>query len=199
MAARLQGLPEERLDALVGAAMGSPERLADLADPQVEAARSDHLALVGRLLEQGTRTVVPSAKAIDRWAKGRAKTREAVNAAELTRLEEAFGGEWPAGIKTRLGKRFKRLEREEQQRALRLVLDDLASYLRDLLAVEAGAPIVNTDQRASLERDARRVTVGGLLQGLHAVAECLEALELNGNPELHLERLLLRLGACLRA
>jgi hypothetical protein len=85
--------------------------------------------------------------------------------AELARLEEAFGVEgnrgWPPGVKQRLTKRFERLERQEQRRALDLLLDDLASYLRDLLAVQAGGPrradLVNLDHEAAMRRDAERL------------------------------------------
>ncbi|MDP8961338.1 MAG: DNA polymerase III subunit delta', partial [Actinomycetota bacterium] len=137
-AARM-GVAEERRTELVRAAMGSPQRVADLADPAVADARHEHLAIVGRLLEEGPAAVVPIAKALDAWARGRRKVRSAVNAAELARLEECFGGAWPPGVKGRLQKRFERFERDERQRALQMALDDLASYLRDLLAVASGA------------------------------------------------------------
>ncbi len=191
------GLSEERREALVRASMGSPERLSDLADPDVAQARHEHLEIVGRLLDEGLAAVVPTAKALDAWARSRRKVRAAQNAAELARLEESFGGAWPAGVKGRLQKRFERFERDERQRALRIVLDDLGSYLRDLLAL-SGDPgsdhVVNADHASQLLRDAARVPATAALAGLAAVGDCADALERQGNPELHLERLLLRLA-----
>ncbi|MDQ3931624.1 MAG: DNA polymerase III subunit [Actinomycetota bacterium] len=198
-AARL-GVAEERRAALVRAAMGSPQRVADLADPEVADVRHEHLAIVGRLLEDGAAAVVPIAKSLDTWARGRRKARAAVNAAELARLEECFGGAWPPGVKGRLQKRFERFERDERQRALQIVLDDLGSYLRDLLAIATGAgatQVVNADHAAQLRRDVARIPPLVALAGLAAVAECADAFERNGQPELHLERLLLRLAASL--
>ncbi len=198
-AARL-GVPEERRAALVRAAMGSPERLSDLADPDVAEARHEHIEVVGRLLDEGIAAVVPTAKALDAWARSRRKVRAARNAAEFARLEECFGGAWPPGVKGRLQKRFERFERDERQRALRIVLDNLGSYLRDLLAAERGATAtqaVNADHATQLSRDAARVPAPIALAGLAAVNDCADALERQGNPELHLERLLLRLAMAL--
>jgi DNA polymerase-3 subunit delta' len=59
---RRLGLPGEQVAALASAAMGSPARLADLADPTVAAARWDHLALVDHLATGGPGQVVPLAK-----------------------------------------------------------------------------------------------------------------------------------------
>ncbi|MFN2557716.1 MAG: ATP-binding protein [Nitriliruptorales bacterium] len=191
-------VPDEQRAALVRAAIGSPERLTDLADPDVAAARHEHLEIVGRLLDGGMAEVVPTAKALDAWARNRRKVQAANNAAEMARLEESFGGAWPPGVKGRLQKRFERFERDERQRALRIVLDDLGSYLRDLLAVAGGASptqAVNADHATQLRRDAARVPAPVALAGLAAVGDCADALERQGNPELHLERLLLRLAA----
>jgi hypothetical protein len=149
---------------------------------------------------EGPAAVVPIAKALDMWARSRRKVRAARNALDLARLEESFGGAWPPGVKARLQKRFERFERDERQRALQIVLDDLGSYLRDVLAIGCGADpdrVVNADHAAQLRRDAGRVPPSVAFAGLAAVADCAEALERQGNPELHLERLLQRLAAAL--
>lgn len=192
------GVEEDQRDALSRAAMGSPDRLRDLAEGDVAEARRRHLALVDRLAEDGPAAVVPLAKELVSWAKGRSAVLKERHAEELERLEESYGVEggrgWPAGVRARVTKRFERLERQEQRRALDLVLDDLASYLRDLLAVHAGgdAALVNVDHRASLERDASRLGVRDVVELLGAVGVCREALERNGQPELQMERLLMR-------
>ncbi|HSK23945.1 MAG TPA: DNA polymerase III subunit delta' C-terminal domain-containing protein [Egicoccus sp.] len=195
------GVPAEQRIALGRASLGSPERLRDLADPAVGQARWDHLALLDRLATGGPGQVVPAAKEVVSWARSRIAPLKERNQAELSRLEEAFGVEgnrgWPPGVKQRLTRRFERLERQEQRRALELFLDDLASYLRDLLAAQAGAGadgLVNLDHEAAIRRDAQRIAAADVVTALQAVARCREALERNGNAELQLERLLLQLA-----
>ncbi|GGI07722.1 DNA polymerase III subunit [Egicoccus halophilus] len=200
LAERLDVPPEQRT-ALARAALGSPERLRDLADPQVADARWQHLALLDRLATGGPGQVVPAAKESVAWARSRIAPLKERHQAELARLEEAFGVEgnkgWPPGVRQRLTRRFERLERQEQRRALDLLLDDLASYLRDLLAAQAGAStdvLINIDHEAAIRRDAQRLGPAELVSALHAVSRCREALDRNGNPELQLERLLLQLA-----
>lgn len=195
------GMPAGDREALVRAALGSPERLADLADPDVAAARWQHLSLLDRLAVGGPGQVVPAAKELVGWAKSRIAPLKEQHQAELARLEEAYGVEggrgWPPGVKQRLTKRFERLERQEQRRALDLVLDNVASYLRDLLAVQAGADasgIVNLDHLESLRRDAARLPAADAVAGLAAVERCRQALDRNGAPELQLERLIMAIA-----
>lgn len=196
------GIREEHTDGLVAAAMGSPERLVALADHDVAAARQRHLRLVERLVDEGPGAAVPAAGELVAWSRSRTRHRRDRNARERERLDEAYAGEWPPGARARLERRERRLEREEGQRALRTALDDLASYLRDLLAVQAGmdpADAVNRDHADLLRRDADRVPTVVAVDGLDAVAGCLDALERNGQPELQLERLLLRIAVPLQA
>lgn len=199
--ARRLGVPDEQRPALVRAALGSPDRLADLADPDIAQARWDHLALLDRLATCGPGEVVPAAKDRVQWAKSRVAPLKERHQVELAQLEEAFGVEggrgWPPGVKQRVTRRFERLERQEQRRALELFLDDIASYLRDLLAVQGGGrteDLVNLDHETALRRDAQRLPATAVIEGLHAVTRCREALERNGSPELQLERLLYALA-----
>ncbi|MBW3577715.1 MAG: hypothetical protein KY462_08260 [Actinobacteria bacterium] len=191
----------ERSADLVRAAMGSPARLEELHDPDVAAARDRHLGVVGRLADEGPAAAVPATRELTDWSKRRARHQRDRNARDRARLEEAYGGEWPAGAKTRRERRERRLEREGGQAALRTALADLAAYLRDLIAVAGGADaadLVNRDHREALSRDAARVSVAVAVDGLQAVADCLDALEHNGQPDLHVERLLLRLSVPLQ-
>ena len=116
----------------------------------------------------------------------------------MAALEEAYGVEgprgWPPGVKARIEKRFERIARAEEQRTLRLALDDLGGNLRDLVAVTAGADgdaLINADRVEALQRDALRLHPVDLLAALDAVRECRASLDRNGAPELQLERLLL--------
>ncbi|MBW3659651.1 MAG: hypothetical protein KY457_13500 [Actinobacteria bacterium] len=195
------GIPPDDRAARVRAAMGSPDRLRDLADPELAEARWRHLAIVSELAERGPGAVVPMAKELVAWSRTRSAALKEVHAGEMERLEEAYGVErdqgWPPGVKQRLTKRFERLERQEQRRALGMLLDDLASYLRDLLAVSAGADpstLVNVDHQSALARDVERMTLPDVVAGLGAVERCREAFERNGAPELQIERLLLALS-----
>ena len=166
------------------------------------AARRRHLAILARLADEGPAIVVPLARELDAWAQARVEVRRADNEQEFAELEERFRRderriEWPPGLKKRVEQRHKRLEREERTGALRSLLDEFGSYLRDVLTVanrgtEAG--VVNLDVAADVRRDGARIPTEVLLDGLAAISECREALQNNGNPVLQLERLLMRVA-----
>jgi DNA polymerase III subunit delta' len=200
--ARDAGVADARLEAVARAALGSPSRLADLADPDVAAARDRHLGLVDALAVGGPGLVVPTAKALVAWAKGRVGPLKQRHEEELAALERDLGVDesgrgWPPGMRARVLKRQERLQRYEQRRALDLALDDVGSYLRDLLAVQAAASddvLVNLDHREALQRDAQRLLAADVVRALAAVVRCRDALDRNGNPELQLERLLMAIA-----
>jgi len=171
---------------------------------EVAALRATHLEVLAALARGGPGVVVPLAKSLTATAKQRRERLAERHALEMAALEEAYGVEgprgWPPGVRTRIEKRFERIQRAEEQRTLRLLLDDLAGWLRDLLALAAGsdpATLINADARAALQADASSLTPGDLLEGLDGVRRCREALDRNGAPELHLERLLLALATSL--
>jgi DNA polymerase-3 subunit delta' len=166
--------------------------------------RADHLAIVDVLGREGPGAVVPTAKRLVAVAKERREALAERHAAEMSALEEAYGVEgprgWPPGVKARIEKRFERIARAEEQRMLRLALDDLAGHLRDMVAVVSGAGVdalINSDEVESLRRDAPRLHPADLLAAIAAVGECRSALDRNGAPELQLERLLLGVATSL--
>jgi DNA polymerase III subunit delta' len=170
----------------------------------VRGLRAEHLGIIEVLGRDGPGAVVPTAKRLVGVAKERREALADRHAAELVGLEEAYGVEgprgWPPGVKARIEKRFERIARAEEQRTLRLLLDDLAGYLRDLAAVRAGAGpdgLINADQVDRLQRDVLRLHPVDLLAALDAVRRCREALDRNGAPELQLERLLLSIATSL--
>lgn len=201
------GIEEERVEAVARIALGSPERVAVLADEGMLAARDEHLALFDRLATGGPGLVIPTAKQLTRWAKSRVEPLKEHHAAEIARYEEDLGVDargqgWPPGLKRQLQKRHERLERGEQRRALDLVLDHLATYLRDLLVVQSRGTdeaIINVDHTDELARDASRLRPQAVVDTLSAVERCRAALDRNGNPDLQLERLLLALALPLYA
>ena len=166
--------------------------------------RDEHLGLVDLLAREGPGAVVPTAKRLVGVAKERREALADRHAAEMVALEEAYGVEgprgWPPGVKARIEKRFERIARAEEQRTLRLTLDDLGGHLRDLVAVTAGAAaeaLINADRVETLQRDALRLHPVDLLAALDAVRECRASLDRNGAPELQLERLLLSIATSL--
>ena len=166
--------------------------------------RDEHLGLVDLLAREGPGAVVPTAKRLVGVAKERREALADRHAAEMAALEEAYGVEgprgWPPGVKARIEKRFERIARAEEQRTLRLALDDLGGHLRDLVAVTAGAgagALINADRVEALQRDALRLHPVDLLAALDAVRECRASLDRNGAPELQLERLLLSIATSL--
>jgi DNA polymerase-3 subunit delta' len=104
--------------------------------------RAEHLAIVDVLGREGPGAVVPTAKRLVAVAKERREALADRHATEMSALEEAYGVEgprgWPPGVKARIEKRFERIARAEEQRTLRLTLDDLAGHLRDLAGVPGG-------------------------------------------------------------
>ena len=199
------GIAPDRLEAVARVSLGSPERIAKLAEEGMLEARDEHLALIDRLATGGPGLVVPTAKQLTRWAKSRVDPLKERHAEELARYEQDLGVDargqgWPPGLKRQLQRRHERLERGEQRRSLDLVLDHLATYLRDLLVVQSGGhddALVNVDHAEQLARDADRLSARVVVDTLSAVERCREALDRNGNPDLQLERLLLTLALSL--
>lgn len=166
--------------------------------------RATHLEILAVLGREGPGIVVPLAKSLTAAAKQRRERLADRHAIELAELEEAYGVEgprgWPPGVRTRIEKRFERIQRAEEQRTLRLLLDDLAGWLRDLVALHAGsdsATLINGDVRAALDHDVELLSSNDLLEGLASIQQCRAALDRNGAPELHLERLLLAVATSL--
>ena len=201
------GVPPDRIEAVARVSLGSPERVAALAAEGMLEARDEHLALLDRLATGGPGQVVPTAKELTRWAKGRVEPLKQRHAEELARYEEDLGVDargqgWPPGLKRQLQRRHERLDRGEQRRALDLLLDHLATYLRDLLVVQSGGSgeaVINVDHTDELTRDADRLPARVVVDTLAAVQRCRDALDRNGNPDLQLERLFLALALPLYA
>jgi hypothetical protein len=174
---------------------------------ELDPARERHLDVVRRLGDEGPGAVATVARDITGWAQRCAAGLADQHQAELERLAADYGVEdnrnWPPGVKTRVEKRHHRQQREARREAIDRFLDDLGSYLRDLLAVHAGGAVdtlVNLDHATALRRDAARLSVEAAIRGLADISRCREALtEFNGQPELQLERILTPMAAALFA
>ena len=191
------GFEDGDADVLAAASLGSPERLRRLADEP--GARERHLELVGRLVADGPGAVVPLAREVVGWGKQRAKQVEAALAGRMDEAAAAFGvdgpkGKWPPGVKKQLEDAIKREVRHEPVRCLHQFLDDLASWLRDLLVADSDTEPVNRDRTDQLAEDRVALPRPAVVAGLAAIEECREAIDRNGQPQLHVERLLMSLA-----
>lgn len=191
------GFEDTDADVLAAAALGSPDRMRRLADEP--SARDRHLDVVGRLATDGPGAVVPLAREIVGWGRERAKQLEARLSVRIDEAAEAFGvdgagGKWPPGIKKEIEDSIKREVRHEPIVCLHQFLDDLASWLRDLLVAGSSTTPVNRDRPSQLDADLAVLPPDAVVAGLRAVEGCREAIDRNGQPQLHVERLLMSLA-----
>ena len=94
-------------------------------------------------------------KEVTDWAKQCAAGLAEAHAAELAQLAEDYGAtsdrDLPRGVKARMEKRHKRLQRETTQAAIHRFLDEFGAYVRDLLVVHGGGgddALVHVDHAA---------------------------------------------------
>jgi DNA polymerase-3 subunit delta' len=203
-------LDREAAEAIARVAAGSPERLRDLASPARTKARDANLDVLRRLVEEGAHVVDELARDVLSHGKAAAKERKLAHTAELDGLPDRYGvekaSEIPKGVVTALKDRHKRELRLVRDGVVDLFLDDLGSWLRDLIVLvgRGGANsidgshgldgIVNRDRVEALRRDADRFQLPDLLEAVGAVERCRLSLERNGNAELQVSRLLLSLA-----
>jgi len=171
-------------------------------------ARHRHVEVIRELADVGPVAVTGVARSVTAWAKASAGALEEQQAEEVAHLIEDFGVEedrdLPAGLLTRTRKRHKREQRQQQATAVERFLDDLGTYLRDVLVVQATGDtdpsdaVVNVDRMTHIRVDAEQLPAAAAVQGLAHIAACRQALdEFNGQPELQLERVLMPLSVAL--
>lgn len=131
------------------------------------------------------------------WLSGKTRElRERVAAAR--RAADAEFAEWFKETKRAADDRVRREQRRAEQDALEAVVDDVASVLRDLLALHAdeNAPVLNERSRAALLDRARSLDARAaprLVACLGDVERCRRRLRSNANVLLTLEELFLAL------
>jgi DNA polymerase-3 subunit delta' len=177
--------------------IGRARRLAT--DEEARRRRAEVLAVPARLTGLGP--AVEAAEALVKAAEAEAKAAGAeLDAAETAALRQALGesakGRMPRGtagalkeLEDRQKSRTTRMKRDALDRALL----DLASYYRDLLAVQLGADVdlVNADRARELR--SHRGTPEATLRRLEAIMTCRERLEANVNPQLAVEAMTMAL------
>lgn len=188
-------------DLLVRLSGGSPERLKELADPELFALRSQAVTLLTRLKLEGPVAAFRQAKELVAAAKQAVTRVKEANAAEREALEEAYGVEgrngFPPGVLTRLNRTHDRRERAAQRHALLFFLGQLHMYLRDVALVQAGADdalLLHRDCASALHADALVLDAVAVWDAVDALMRCEDALQANGAPEVQLERLFLVLA-----
>ncbi|MBA2774899.1 MAG: DNA polymerase III subunit delta' [Nocardioidaceae bacterium] len=143
-----------------------------------------------------------SAANLSEAATEEAKPRsDTLDAKELADLELAYGG-GRGGQATGFAAARKELQRDQKQRAKRLVKDsidrsllDLASFYRDVVAVQLGAVggLVNEELRQDIDTLARATSGEVTTQRLGAIFNTRELLETEVAPLLALESLMISL------
>jgi DNA polymerase-3 subunit delta' len=199
------GVDEQTARAAAHAAQGHIGRARRLAtDPEAARRRRDVLGLPGRVASSVPACFAAAdtlVKAADAEAKALIGERDA---AETAALKEALGAE-PDGAKPRgTAGAFKQLEGEQKSRATRTKRDaldraliDLASFYRDVLAVQLGGshpvPLVNVDATEAVGVAAQGGSAESSLRRMQAVLAAREAIEANAAPLLAVEDMALRL------
>lgn len=185
--------------------IGRARRLA--ADPVARKRRHEVLALPVRLTAVGPS--VAAAEALVKAAEEEAKSiTEELNESETAAMRQALGesakGRMPRGTAGAM----KDLEDRQKSRATRLKRDsldrtllDLASFYRDVLTLQLGAPVplVNGDRDHELRAYASRMSAEATIRRLDAIMACRERLAVNVNPLLAVEAMMLALRTGLHA
>jgi len=190
--ARAPELDDERRTALARVAAGRLDRLERLLDPN-EASRRDVL------IEQARAVYVedafdPGAAAAALVENARARGDEAREKEEV----KISGLDLPA---RETEQRLRRAQRGAEREELLAQLEELASWYRDLVAVNVGAEraAMHVDRLAELRADATRERLLGAERAVEAVRETWRRLEeFNLAPQLALEALFIRLARELR-
>ena len=125
------------------------------------------------------------------------QTAAELDAREGEELRRALGAGTPGrGLPPGAGGQLKELERSQKTRAKRVQRDaldralvDLASYYRDVLCLQLGAPgeLINEELRPQLEKAAASTTPEQTLRRVDAVLSCRTAIESNVAPLLAAE------------
>ncbi|GAA0224145.1 DNA polymerase III subunit delta' [Actinomadura nitritigenes] len=202
MLVQRDGVDRETAEIVARAAQGHISRARLLAtDPRMRRVRDGVVAVPRRLT--GVSPAVAAAEILVKAAEAErdAQTVE-LNETETSALRKALGesekGRMPRGTAGAL----KELEGRQKSRATRVMRDaldrtllDLASYYRDVLALQlgAGSDLVNIELGPELRTAAAAGRPEDTLRRLDAIMECRERVAANVNPQLAFEALTLAL------
>ncbi len=201
---------EAEQQALVRLAKGSPQLLQELATCDGRKLRDATVTMLDRIQAAHPKEAGGMASGlVNEVLASAAETRDRIAAKfadEFLDMGRALGvldeggakirgRAFPPGYETREKKRSERAQRDAMVATYRRFLDLLSTYLQDVLAVANGAgpeALRNVDRLTSLQREAPRIAPAGLLRSMQAVEDAHTALDLNGDPKLQLERVLVQ-------
>ncbi len=187
---RLGGVPgEEQRRALARIAAGRFDRLERLLEPTASARRTRLLEAARAVYTdpgfEPAEAVRSLQEAIDeRGAEARAKAERGLEESELPRRE--------------LDQRLRRVERGAEREELLAMLEELAAWYRDLIAVAVGANgvLIHSDRSAELHADGTLERLAAAEDAVDLVRESFRRMQtFNLNASLALEALFVRLHA----
>lgn len=183
------------------ASLGSPRRLRELIasrEPDGQPSFVRHREILRRLRHDGPGHAIVAARAIEAAVRRRTDGLKSEAQAQLAELDELYGDAPPRGVRAQVERAAARREREARTVVVQTALDDVAVWLRDVLAVSGGAEpeaLVFADDVDGMRADARAVGPAALLRMLDLVEAARESLELNVQQQLALEALFLQMSA----
>lgn len=192
---------EAEAELLARVSLGNPERLRDLRAsraPDGDYAFVAHRQVLRRLREEGPGHALVAARTIDGEIKSRTESLKVAAKAELADLDELYGDAPPKAVRKQVESAATRREREARTAVVATALDDVAAWLRDVLAVGGGADpaeVIFFDDPQGLRADADAVSRSALLGMLDLVLAARESLEFNVQQQLALESLFLQMSA----
>jgi len=167
-------------------------------DPEAPERRRAHLEIAGRLVRGGAAEAVRLGVEAAAEAKAAGEMLAAGHKEEVARFAEVFGdGRGSAASRKRLEERHKREVKRRETEAYGSVLDDVASFYRDVLLVGSGAPgdvIVNVEILDRLTRAAAAADPAWLVWALGRIEAVRRSLARNVQPVLALEALFMELA-----
>ncbi len=199
------GVPESVATFAARASQGHIGRARALAlDDAARTRRREVLRLPTQLVSLGA-CMTSAANVVDAATEEATPRSTALDAEETADLASAFGGggggRGPSGAAYAAA--VKELQKNQRQRAKRLVRDsldrsllDLASFYRDVLTVQmgGGVELVNEEQRSEIEAVARRTTAEQTARHVGAIFAAREAVEGEVAPILAVEALMISLS-----
>lgn len=197
------GVPESVATFAARASQGHIGRARALAlDDETRNRRREVLRLPTQLVNLGA-CMTSAANVVDAATEEAAPRSTALDAKEAADLAAAYGAGGPGPASAAYASVVKELQKNQRQRAKRLVRDsldrsllDLVSFYRDVLSVQmgGGVELVNEEQRSEVESIARRTTAEETARHVDAVFAAREAIEGEVAPVLALEALMISLS-----
>ncbi|MBW3602895.1 MAG: hypothetical protein KY434_09390 [Actinobacteria bacterium] len=190
------GLDGDDAHLAVRIASGSPEELARLARPGALDAVREHRSVLTRVRREGPGVALHFAKELDNEVKAVTGELRADAARELDALAEAYGDEPPTVVRKAVEERYARMERDAKTTTIQRALDDLLSWCRDAAMVAGGGDaVIHADALDDLHEDVEHLDLSVFVRAADLALRTRDALEVNVQPALAVEALVLNIHA----